>query len=211
MKERITMKFRTYALATSAAALLLVLAGCSGMSGDMEGMDHGSDGNTSAPTDSVSAEFNSADETFAMEMIAHHEQAIEMSDMLLAKEGVDARVVELAEAIKAAQDPEIDQMLGFLDAWGLEMPEDMNGMEGMDHSGGGMMSDDDMAALGQASGPEASSLFLEQMIQHHQGAIDMAQQQIENGQNPQALELAQKIVDDQTAEIAEMQDLLAQL
>jgi uncharacterized protein (DUF305 family) len=207
MKERITMKFRTYALATSAAALLLVLAGCSGMSGDMEGMDHGSDGNTSAPTDSVSAEFNSADETFAMEMIAHHEQAIEMSDMLLAKEGVDARVVELAEAIKAAQDPEIDQMLGFLDAWGLEMPEDMNGMEGMDHSGG-MMSDDDMAALEQASGPEASSLFLEQMIQHHQGAIDMAQQQIENGQNPQALELAQKIVDDQTAEIAEMQGLL---
>ncbi len=202
------MKVRTTALIASAALTTLLLAGCSGMSGDMEGMDHGSGGATSAPSESVSADFNNADETFAMEMIPHHEQAVEMADILLAKEGVDERVVALAANIKAAQDPEIDQMLGFLDAWGVEMAD---GMGGMDHGMDGMMSSEDMAALEEASGAEASSLFLEQMIQHHQGAIEMAQQELDNGQNPEALELAQKIVDDQTAEIAEMQSLLSEL
>ena len=88
------------------------------------------------------------------------------------------------------------------------MPED--GMEGMDH-GGGMMSEDDMAALEAATGAEASRLFLEQMTMHHEGAIEMAQDEVDNGQNPDAVEMAQTIVDTQTAEIAQMQELLAQL
>ena len=80
----------------------------------------------------------------------------------------------------------------------------------MDH-GGGMMSGDDMAALEAATGAEASRLFLEQMTMHHEGAITMAQDEVDNGQNPDAIAMAQTIIDTQTAEIATMQELLAQL
>jgi uncharacterized protein (DUF305 family) len=100
-------------------------------------------------------------------------------------------------------------MNSWLEAWGVD--PNLGEMEGMDHSGAGLMSDDDMAALEAATGPEASGLFLEQMVQHHTGAIEMAQQELDNGENPAALDLAQTIIDDQTAEIAEMQELLAQL
>ncbi len=191
------MNFRTITLASSALAAALVLAGCTT---GMGGVDHGS---TSDPTSSAS--FNSADTMFAMEMIPHHQQAIEMAELLLDKEGVDERVIDLALQIKEAQGPEIELMTEWLEAWGVG-----TGMDGMDH-GGGMMSDDDMAALESSGGAEASTLFLEQMTVHHEGAIEMAQQELVDGENPDALDLAQKIIDDQTAEIAVMQDLLAEL
>jgi uncharacterized protein (DUF305 family) len=202
------MKIRTIAFHAGILATALVLTGCSGTGGsDMEGMDHGS-GTSSSPSTSAEgsdAVFNDADVTFAVEMVMHHQQAIEMSDTLLAKDGVHPDVVALAERIKAAQGPEIETMNQWLEDWGQDAD-----MGGMDH-GGGMMSEEDMAALEEADGETASSLFLEQMITHHQGAIDMAKTQLDNGQNPDAVALAQKIVEDQTAEITEMQGLLAQL
>jgi uncharacterized protein (DUF305 family) len=201
------MKFRTGAIASVVVALALVLAGCSNadMSG-MDGMDHGENESPSADSD---ATFNAADEAFVTGMIPHHEQALSMSAMVLDKDGVDPRVRDLADRILAAQQPEIDLMNSWLEGWGVD--SDMGSMEGMDHSGGGMMSDADMAALEAASGAEASTLFLEQMVQHHTGAIAMAQQELDNGENEDALELAQKVIDDQSAEIVEMQELLSQL
>jgi uncharacterized protein (DUF305 family) len=146
---------------------------------------------------------------FAQMMIPHHQQAVEMADIILDKEGIDPDVLTLASDIKAAQQPEIDQLQSWLTEWAADMP-DMDSMEGMDH-GGGMMSEDDMAALEAATGAEASRLFLEQMTMHHEGAIEMAQDEVDNGQNPDAVAMAQTIVDTQTAEIAQMQELLAQL
>ncbi|MER7797463.1 DUF305 domain-containing protein [Microbacterium sp. NPDC096154] len=200
------MKIRTIAFQAGILATALVLAGCSDTGGsDMEGMDHGNGSSPSASAEAGDAVFNDADVTFAMEMVMHHEQAIEMSDTLLAKDGVHPDVVALAERIKAAQGPEIETMNQWLEDWGQDTD-----IGGMDH-GGGMMSEEDMAALEEADGETASSMFLEQMIMHHQGAINMAQTQIDNGKNPDAVSLAQKIVEDQTAEITEMQELLAQL
>lgn len=202
------MKIRAIAFHAGILATALVLAGCSDTGGsDMEGMDHGNSASSSpsASAEASDAVFNDADVTFAMEMVMHHQQAIEMSDTLLAKDGVHPDVVALAERIKAAQGPEIETMNQWLEDWGQDTD-----MGGMDH-GGGMMSEEDMAALEDADGETASSLFLEQMIMHHQGAIDMAEAQIDNGQNPDAVALAQKIVEDQTAEITEMQELLTQL
>lgn len=190
------MRTRTLALASSALTALLLLTGCSG-SPAMDGMDPGS----TSPTGSAQPS-NDADIDFAMNMIAHHQQAIEMADLVLEKEGVDERVINLAIAIKEAQGPEIETMTAWLEGWGED------GMAGMDH-GDGMMSDEDMTALENAAGPEASSLFLEQMIEHHHGAIDMAKQEVTAGENPDAIALAQKIIEDQTAEITTMQDLLA--
>lgn len=194
-------RIRVIALTAVPLAAALALAGCAASgNGSMPGMDHG-DGMSSSPSADVEGEFNSADSMFAMMMIPHHEQAVEMSDMLLGKSGVDEEVLQLAQQIKDAQAPEIELMQSWLDAWGMQAPDEM------DH-GDGMMSADDMAALEAAEGAEASRLFLEQMIVHHQGAIEMAETELDDGVNPDALELAQAIVDAQTAEIATMQDLL---
>ena len=198
------MKTRFAASAAVTLTALLALVGCAGTTsgGDMEGMNHGGS-SSSAP---ASADANDADIMFASMMKEHHAQAIEMSDMLLSKDGVDERVVALAEKIKAAQEPEIQKM----DQWLEERGADTSSMEGMDH-GAGMMSKDDMQALEDASGSDAGRLFLEQMIQHHQGAVEMAQEEVDNGQNSDAVALAETIIDAQTSEISEMEDILATL
>src|SRR6476659_9353041 len=134
-----------------------------------------------------------SDVMFAMHMIPHHEQAVEMSDIVLAKQGVDARVVDLATRIKAAQAPEIEQMRGWLAQWGV--PTGMHGhdmgdmgdmgdmMPGMGGAGpmAGMLSESDLTALRDAPGAEAAKLYVSGMIGHHQGAITMAQNEIDNG------------------------------
>ena len=73
------------------------------------------------------------------------------------------------------------------------------------------MSEADMSALQSAEGADASRLFLEQMVVHHQSAIDMAQTELTDGMNPDAQKMAQGIVDGQQAEITEMQSILGTL
>jgi uncharacterized protein (DUF305 family) len=182
---------------------------------------------TTSATTSVAEEaaaHNDADVMFAQMMLPHHSQAIEMSDMLLAKQDIPADVTALAEQIKAAQGPEIAQLESWLAQWGepTEMPEtgnsDMPGMdmdEGIDGMEGmqmeGMMSEEDMQALSEAQAADAARLFLEQMIAHHEGAVDMAQTEIEDGQFPDAVEMARTIVDTQQQEIETMRQLLTTL
>ncbi|WP_440711697.1 DUF305 domain-containing protein [Herbiconiux sp. YIM B11900] len=194
---------RNTLMIAGALAATLTLAGCAG-SGSMPGMDHGGSGSATSAPSAEAGTFNDQDVTFAQMMTAHHEQAIEMADMLLAKTGVEENITQLAEKIKAAQQPEIDTMTDWLASWGAST----DSMSGMDHGSDGMMSADDMTALEQASGADAGKLFLEQMIQHHQGAIEMAQTEVDLGENADAVALAEKIVTDQTAEITEMQSMI---
>lgn len=205
------MRLRTIALASGALlTATLLLTGCAqNDTGGMPGMDHGTTPMTT-PSTSI-GDFNSADEMFLSGMIPHHEQAIQMADLLLDKDSVDPRVVDLAEQIKDAQGPEIETMTSWLAEWGIPYDDSMSeGMGGMDH-GDGMMSEADMTALESATGADASRLFLEGMIGHHQGAVQMAQSVIDNGQNPNVADLAQTIIDGQTAEIATMQNILGTL
>ncbi|MGV8913379.1 MAG: DUF305 domain-containing protein [Rhodoglobus sp.] len=195
---------KTRFAATSAIALtaLLTLSGCA------NALTESGQNPDPSPTDSASiADANNADVMFTAMMIPHHEQAVEMADMVLAKEGIDERVVTLAQEIKAAQGPEIELMASWLDGWGVDAAD---GMGGMNH-GDGMMSDSDMSELDAANGDDASRLFLEQMIVHHEGAIEMAETEINEGQNADAVALAQKIIDAQAAEITIMQDIISSL
>ena len=81
----------------------------------------------------------------------------------------------------------------------------------MGSMGGGMMSEQDMAALRNAQGIEASRLFLTQMIEHHKGAIAMAQTELNSGQFSPAVELARSVVSSQQKEIDTMQQMLGSL
>jgi uncharacterized protein (DUF305 family) len=201
---------KTLSIAAALAASL-GLAGCTANtgSGNSMPMDHGN----SNPTSSVSmmpganADHNQADIMFAQMMIPHHAQAVEMSGIILAKPDMPAEVTALATKIKAAQAPEIEQMTGWLTGWNV--PTMMS-----DHSGhgmSGMVDDAGIDKLTSATGTEAARLFLEQMIGHHEGAIDMAQQEISAGKFPDAVKLGHDIVAAQQAEITQMKQLLATL
>ena len=176
-------------------------------------------GSSSATAESSSQDHNDADVMFAQHMIPHHQQAIEMSDVVLAKQGIDPRVTDLATEIKAAQGPEIKQMQDWLGQWGNPpMPpmatEEGHGghdMEGMSGDGMGMMSDEEMTALNNAEGVEVSRLFLTGMITHHEGAIAMAQTEIEDGKFAPAVEMARAIVKTQQQEIDTMKGILETL
>jgi uncharacterized protein (DUF305 family) len=150
-----------------------------------------------------------------------------MSDTILGKERIDPRVTELANQIKAAQGPEIQQMQAWLGQWGQPatpmMPNSSTapnsttpgvpshpGMPGMAGTSG-MMSEQDMQALHNAQGLDASKLFLAQMIRHHQGAIAMAHNEITSGQFQPATALAHSIVTSQQQEINSMQSILDSL
>jgi uncharacterized protein (DUF305 family) len=204
---------KTTLAGAGALVALVVTAGCSSSdSGGGHPAEHSTSASaTAAPGTTAAAEaHNDADVMFAQHMIPHHTQAIEMSDTLLAKQGIDPRVTELANQIKAAQGPEIQQMQGWLTEWGTPSMPPMSGhgdMPGMS----GMMSEQDMTALKDAQGVDAGKLFLTQMIAHHEGAITMAQSEIKDGQYPPAVEMARAIVTTQQQEIDTMNGILASL
>lgn len=157
----------------------------------------------------ASAEHNEADIAFVQGMIPHHSQAVEMAQLAPAR-AASSQVKELAAQIEQAQAPEIEQMRGFLAAWGVK--EEAGSMGGMDHGGSGgmtgMMSDAQMQQLEQATGAAFDRLFLQQMTEHHTGAVQMARTELSGGQNAQAKVLAQMIIDTQSAEIEQMNKLL---
>ena len=206
--------------AAIAGALIatLTLAGCGG---DDSAVGSGTGSNVPpAAAGSVSKEHNAADVQFARDMIVHHRGAIEMAD-LAPSHAVSPEVKALAEQIRAAQQPEIDTMTGFLKAWGENLAPtggaNSGGMNhgGMDHGGmrpmPGMMSPQQMQQLGQAQGVDFDRMFLQMMIEHHNGAIEMARAEQVNGQNPQAIALAKRIETTQAQEVQRMQQLLQTL
>lgn len=155
--------------------------------------------------------YNDADVAFAQGMIPHHRQAVQMA--ALAEDRADnPEVRQLAERIEAAQAPEIATMTGWLEARGEDVPEETMDHSAMGHGSSdpmpGMMSAEDLATLEQAQGAEFDMLFLEMMIEHHTGALEMARTQQSEGENAEAVALAEKIEADQEAEIATMRRLL---
>jgi uncharacterized protein (DUF305 family) len=205
------MTTRTIITAVTAAAALTVgatLGGC-GSTSDSSGAQ------------SVAQDHNQVDVAFAQNMIPHHAQALAMSQ-LAAQRAVSPQVKDLAARIPVGQQPEIDQMSGWLRAWHASVPATNNPMGGMEHgdmgqmdhdTGGampGMIFGDQMHQLEQATGPAFDRMFLQMMITHHQGAITIVQTaELRAGQNPDARHLAQRIVDTQQREITEMQTLLS--
>jgi uncharacterized protein (DUF305 family) len=195
-------------LAGGLIAGIVVLAGCSSGPDDTGTRAEASStaGQSASGSASESADHNEADVTFIQGMIPHHRGALEMTQ--LAESRVeDPRVQDLAGRIEAAQDPEIETMTGRLEQWRQSESDDMGGM---DH-GSGDMGGMEMSGLEAAAGAEFDRMFLEMMIEHHSGAVEMAETEIAEGQNSDAIALAREIATSQAAEIEEMETLLMEL
>lgn len=193
-------------------ALLAVLC-LGGLAAACGGDDNDGASQTASTAAAALAPHNEADVAFAQGMIPHHAQAIDMAGMAVEK-SKNERVLDIAERIKAAQQPEIDTMTKWLEAWG--QPVEAEASNGAHHGGsdatmagsmGGMMSDTEMAQLESASGAAFDRMWLDMMIRHHQGAIEMAKTEQADGQFPAAVALAGTIIADQQAEISEMQGI----
>lgn len=194
------MRSRATALAV-ALSLGSLLGGACSSNDDEPTIGAGADTEASADV----APHNDADVTFAQQMIPHHEQAIDMA-RLATTNASDQRVMDLAARIEAAQSPEIEEMRGWLESWD-EVARSEGGGEHADME----MSDEEMAALAAATGPEFDRMFLGMMIEHHGSAIEMAETEIAEGEFPDAVEMANAIKSTQEAEIAEMEALLEEL
>jgi uncharacterized protein (DUF305 family) len=200
---------RSLALPTVLAATLALTA-CG--SADTSGHGDVKPSDSARSSAAASTTKNEADVDFATMMIPHHAQAIAMADMAL-KRATDPKVIALAPKIKAAQSPEIERMSGWLTGWGEAVPSaadasDMSGMSAMGGQAGGMMSAQEMSTLGKATGSAFDRMWLQLMIQHHQGAIVMSKTALAQGANPESKQLAQAIIDSQAREIAEMRSVL---
>ena len=189
---------RTRLTVVAVAALGLLLAGCGG-SHDMDDMGMASPSSTTGAS--------AADAMFAQMMIPHHEQAVEMATLAETRAS-SPEIKELAAEIKAAQQPEIDQMTAWLEEWGVPV---MSGMDAMAEHGGhgmsGMLTDEQLQELADAQGPEFDRLFAEYMILHHEGAIDMAEDVVDS-KDPRVAALAAAIIKTQAEEIAQMRAFL---
>lgn len=152
-----------------------------------------------------------ADVMFAQMMIPHHAQAVEMSTIMLDKEGMPTEVRELAQQIADEQEPEIAEMRGWLDDWGMPEMGDMGDIGGHAGHGGmdGMLSDEQLDELRAATGDDAVRLFLEQMIAHHEGAIEMGRDVLDDGRHRDVRAFAERMIDAQQAEIDTMREWLA--
>ncbi|AWT43008.1 MULTISPECIES: DUF305 domain-containing protein [Streptomyces] len=208
-------RVRRVGLAALAVSAALTLAACGGGSGGHE--EHAAPAPTASAATTAGAH-NAQDVAFAQGMIPHHRQALDMA-ALAAGKASSAQVKDLASRIQKAQDPEIRTMSGWLEAWGEDVPQaDGSSMPGMDHSahtGGhsampGMMGDEDMEKLEKASGKAFDAMFLTMMIEHHQGAVQMATTEKAKGRYGPAKAMAGDIVTAQNAEIQEMRKLLGQ-
>ncbi|HET7399402.1 MAG TPA: DUF305 domain-containing protein [Intrasporangium sp.] len=199
---------------TAALAGVLAVSAC-GQSSQPAGGGAGGVTSPSAstqPGSTMASTHNDADVAFATDMVPHHAQAVEMAELALTQ-ATSAEVKKLATEIKAAQDPEIQAMSGWLKSWGKPVPSTMagHGMGSMGSSESGMMSSQEMDDLGKASGTGFDTMWLEMMIRHHRGAVAMAQTELGSGSSAEAKRLAQDIVDAQNKEIAEMTALLGTL
>jgi uncharacterized protein (DUF305 family) len=150
-----------------------------------------------ATSEQANSEFSPSDINFAEMMIPHHEQAIEMSEIAF-KNTMNSEVLQLAQEIKEAQAPEIDLMKSW------------SGVKVSTHAGhmmDGMLSEDELDALRGATGAEFDRLFLQGMIKHHQGAIEMAMD-VKNSNSLVVAELSAAIITQQEIEITRMEELL---
>ena len=161
--------------------------------------------------------YSDADVDFMSGMIPHHAQAVIMAGWA-PTHGARSDVAILCERIVVGQRDEIAMMQGWLRDRGLEVPDATNTKQKMKMGDmvhemlmPGMLTDEEMVALDKSRGPEFDRLFLEGMIRHHQGAIDMVNVLFKSygaAQDETVFKFANDVYADQGIEIAKMHEML---
>ncbi len=146
--------------------------------------------------------------TFARDMAAHHQQAVEMA-FILRERSADEELRRFALDILLTQQAQIGQMQGWLAAWGLPLSGPQPVMGGQAEMMG-MASREQVNELQTLPVAEAEVAFLQLMIRHHQGGVMMAQEALRQTNRPEVVRLATAIVNGQQSEISYMEDLLKQ-
>lgn len=206
-----TRSTRSTAIAAGLLAAVALAACGSNDTAEVAAPQGAGESSTAGGGEGIDAAHNDVDAMFVSGMIPHHEGAVSMAE--LAEERAQSpEVKDLARRIAAAQEPEIELMQEMAAAWDVELDEGGGhaGHSGMD-SHSGMDMGDDTAALEGREGAEFDRAFLTSMIEHHEGAIPMSREVLDEGENPQAKKLAAQIIDVQEREIAEMEQLLTEL
>lgn len=198
-------------------AAVLALAGCTGQDSPATTVQPGAPGEPARPLPDGAptlggVRYSPVDVQFVQGMIAHHSQAVRMSDMV--PDRTDREEIHLiARRIGIAQESEITQMTAWLEARGESTSAPPDHHHGTDGLMPGMLTEQQFRRLEQASGSGFDRLFLELMIFHHEGALIMVGDLMEDGggQEAELLELTSHIESDQRIEIDRMQRLLLQL
>jgi uncharacterized protein (DUF305 family) len=188
------------AAAVALVATAVTLSSCS--------TSTGSDRGAVSTTTGQPAAYDADDVMFAQSMIPHHEQALELA-ALVPDRSTDPAVIALAARIAAEQQPEISGMKALLLQWAVDPNEAAHGSGHAGMAMAGMVDDATMAKLGTLTGAEFDALWLQSMINHHRGAIEMARVEIANGRNADMITMARNIASAQQAEVDQMTPMLA--
>ena len=145
------------------------------------------------------------DYDFANTMVTHHQSAVDMAKEVIAK-GSNAEVKTLAQNVVTAQEAEIAQFKNITANY--KMPEMKESKEAHNELGE-IMEKMETDMKGMAKTGNADKDFLMMMIPHHKSAVTMSEEQLSHGKNLELKKMAQKIMNDQTAEIKQLESLLA--
>lgn len=195
--------FKIATLAIGATAAVVSLAACSPPSEHDSTLKPGSSASAAPASTASAATANDADVMFLQMMYPHHAQAIDMAKLVPTR-SQNQQVKDLAAAIENAQAPEMQQMTTLLADFGKPAPSATMG-----HSMPGLMTPQQMTTLAGLSGAAFDKMWLQMMVEHHQGAIDMAQDELRNGTNADVKAMAQAIITAQQGEITKMQGMIA--
>lgn len=163
-------------------------------------------------TDTSGIRHGAADTRFMQGMIGHHAQALEMVALVGSHSRSDD-LERLALRIEVSQRDEMQMMREWLERRGEALPDPHAHHQAHRHMPG-MLTADQMARLAAADGPSFDRLFLEGMIQHHEGALTMVKELFATpgaGQEPEMFDFASDVEADQAMEIARMRAMLKEL
>lgn len=163
---------------------------------------------TSGPvTSGASAAFNAADVMFLQMMVTHHGQGLDLV-RLVPDRAARSEVTVLAAAIEVTQRAEQETMRGWLRDWGRPTEADPDAHAHADHGGLPVTGPAQIADLGRKSGTEFETAFLNLLIGHQHGAVEMARMELRSGTYPEVRELARRIELSRTAQIDQMLKLV---
>lgn len=200
-----TLIVRVVAAVLAAVVAVVGLVAC-----DSSAPSSGQAGPTSTDTPVITGEpagFNAADVTFAQQVIDHHRQAVQLAE-LVPQRSTNKDLAALATRIAGEQQSEINTLNVFLVQWNEQPKLGQADAGGPDQNLPGMVDPATATRLESLRGADFDRLWLQSMITHHQGAIEMARAEIADGENVDALAMARTMVSTQQAEIGQMNTML---